>query len=199
MFKSEAKRAVEATKAARQRLRDLEAEREQILAESTDARLEANRRATSEAIAAVAAAERDELSLVGEAPLPDEAANLRAKIRESQDREFGLISREMGGVCSDKFVRPDATEFFRRELDEAEQREREINRSLAGKPHVSVTPAGRLHAELEHARSLREQWKSTQKHAAAGEKIHALREERRNLTEQLEKLLADHRVTALSA
>jgi hypothetical protein len=182
-------------------LKRLETEKAQIIEASTAHRLEANRQATLQAHAALAEARRDENDRVSAAPLPAEIAELRDDNKTLMSQIRGLEERATNGVGAfgEKYVRPDAIEFFSRQFDEARGIEKGL---LAQVSRINASPTatagGRLVQSLAEAEAIVAEWPKVERLCKIGEQIFALQEKIRANNARVEQLHNDRREAALA-
>jgi hypothetical protein len=161
-------------------LKRLESEKLQILEESTERRLENNRRATMAAMNALTDARRAESRQINSAPLPPEYEELRQSNMSLLSQIRGLEERATNGVGAfpEKYVRGDAVAHFRKQFAEAEAKQStlqdQINRV---ERHPNATAGGRLRQELAEAEAITGEWPKVEKLCRFGEQIFALKQD----------------------
>jgi len=180
----------------------LDREREEILDQSTERRLEKNRLARQDAIAQLAEEQREENQRVNAVTLDPEHERLRQSNIDLMAQIRGLEERAMlgGGAFPEKYIRPDAVAFFSEQFQSARDRLSGVTKridQIRSQPHASA--GGRLLNEQAEAEAIVAQWPKVEKLCRFGEQIFDLKETIRGNQSRMEELQAERREKALAA
>jgi hypothetical protein len=173
-----AQQIVAAEREVKAELARLEREKQQILEDSTESRFEKNRREMQVAIDRRCEIQRAQGQLIARTPLPPRHAVLVAELKrlgyEEQSVRIEMRGYGITGVPTE-YIRPDATAFFQRERDAAEER---ITKLMAPFNRPNVAPGPRILDERDELRATLDRWPATARLCEAGERIRQIRERR---------------------
>jgi len=179
--------------AVRAELARLREEREAVIEQSTARRLERIDKKIRELTLQQSEIDRARSRLAGD-PTADER-ELTEQIKENIHRERQTMAEARFGIPQ-RFIRTDAVAHFGRQVEEARTRLEKIERRLASL-QPNVRPSGRVIDERNDLQAVVDEWERSRPLAELGEKIAAIREERRHL-EQRREALRDERIAAVA-
>ncbi|MEX2310635.1 MAG: hypothetical protein WD738_23915 [Pirellulales bacterium] len=139
--------------------------------------------------------DKAENRLVAAAAPDSEVQRLTEAIKQSIHDEPNIIQQSLATLSSTtlaervlptKFIRADATAHFRVEIDAAEAELAKLNRRVPRTP--TSWPAGGVLERMRELEAIIAGWPKQQKLCRLGERIHALREERRRMMEERDEL-----------
>lgn len=176
----------------REQLRDIQIRREQIIAESTKAKLTALEQEERELRAALESLERVESSARHAIPPSDAEKALWREIRELMETQAGILRER---PVPEKYVRPDAVEFIMGDFKERRAKLQEWYSSLRG----NQTAGPRYVAEKNALDQEEENFNSRLKPLClAGVRLFEIRQKIEKLSDKREKLKAAREAAGLA-
>lgn len=170
----------------REQLAELRTQREEVVQASTEKKLERLREQESSLLESLASLERVQSNATSNAAPSEEETRLWNQIRENMDQEQGIINRV--GSLPVKYIRADALEYFGGQL---RARREEIDAQLEGIESYQRM-GSRLREEVDALEADERAFPAKHKpFCIAGEKVHALRTERSELSAKRDALKAE--------
>jgi hypothetical protein len=142
--------------------------------------------------------------LVASSGANPEVEAISERIGQNMRDEFALMTQglaELGGTTQrrtmpTRYIRADATAEFYKEIDAAEA---ELKKLEKRHPRTETSwPAGRITSRMQELQAIIDEWPKTQKLCRLGERVHAIREERRRLIEERDELQKQQREKLLA-
>lgn len=160
---------------------------EQVIEQSTARQLEMIRAGRKNLLDIRAERDRAKARLLGEIKLPPRHAELTELIKRNMGYERALAAeaRQQGQSLPPKYIREDAVKHFG---DEAEQAKEKLASLEIPKTQPNVSHGGRVTDEMKRLQTIIDEWEKFKHLAVAGEKIHALRQEREAYTAERDGL-----------
>lgn len=175
-------------------------EREAIIADSTEAKLDALIKKEREALARIQEIRKEKGRLYHATTPTAREIELEERIRDLAIRERHAFddARRIGGM-TEKFIREDSVEFHRRRHDEAKAKLAKLQREFGENTSSVTTPGGRIRFEAKEYETIIDEWHKDEPTAKLGARIWRLREERKELTAELEGLREKRKQAAVAA
>lgn len=182
------------------RLEKIPQEREAIIAASTEAKIAELNREELATLNRIQEISREEGRLYHATTPTAREIELEERIRDLANREQHAFddARRIGGM-TEKFIREDSVEFHRRRHDEAKAKLAKLQREFGENTSSVTTPGGRIRFEAKEYETIMDEWHKDEPTAKLGARIWRLREERRELTAELETLRDKRKQAAVAA